>query len=222
MKTLLTMLAGAMLLGTASAREPDLDNGEEINEICAGCHGEYGQGDLSGKYPRLAGLPDEFIAAQLRLFRDRKRPNIAMIEHVDHRQMPDPDIQDISAYLARIELPNKLPPVDENDPNYNAYERLLLSKRLVQIPQADGDMQAGETLYRKECRTCHGAAGEGSHKKAVPMLAGQHTDYLWRQIDKYLQGDRIHDPDAPDQDILADFSSDQLRDIFAYLSILDD
>ena len=37
--------------------EPDLELGEEINEVCASCHGEFGQGGKGGEYPRLAGLP---------------------------------------------------------------------------------------------------------------------------------------------------------------------
>ena len=83
-----------------SLAEADPDIGEEINEVCAGCHGEYGQGGSDGEYPRLAGLPAAFIAQQLLLFRDRSRTNLAMVEYVDHRQMPDKDIASISVYLA--------------------------------------------------------------------------------------------------------------------------
>ena len=54
------------------------------------------------------------------------------------------------------------------------------------------------------------------------MLAGQYTEYLWRQVDKYTKGIRIHDPSAPDDRLLAEFTNEQLRDIFAYASVLDD
>jgi cytochrome c553 len=197
-------------------------NGEEINEVCAGCHGEFGQGGKEGEYPRLAGQPAAFIARQLELFRDRDRPNMAMIEYVDHRQMPDPDIADISAYLAAIELPSKLPPVDPDAPNFDAFERLLQAKRVIQIPRAEGDREAGRRLYRRECGPCHGREGWGDPDQAVPMLGGQYTSYLWRQVDKYAKGLRIHDPDAPDDRLLQEFSRAELRDIFAYLSTVDD
>lgn len=200
----------------------DMDNGEEINEVCAGCHGEFGQGGKQGEYPRLAGMPAEFIAKQLILFRDRKRPNIAMIEYVDHRQMPDKDIADVSAFLAAIDIPSKLPPIDENDPDFDALERLKQAEQIVQIPRAPGDVDAGRKLYNKECASCHSRDGLGNVKKAVPMLAGQYTNYLWRQVDKYLNGYRIHDEDDPDDELLREFDTGQLRDIFAYLSILDD
>ena len=219
------LVAGLLLASfsvTGSGEAIDLENGEEINELCAGCHGEYGQGGKEGEYPRLAGLPAAFIARQLELFRDRKRPNIAMIEYVDHRQMPDRDIADVSAFLAAIELPTRLPPVDETAPDFDAYARLIQAKRLMQIPRAVGDLEQGERLYRKECRSCHGDRGEGDRDKAVPMISGQYTGYLWRQIEKYRKGVRIHDPEAPEDRFLEEFSQTDLRDILAYLSVLDD
>jgi cytochrome c553 len=54
------------------------------------------------------------------------------------------------------------------------------------------------------------------------MVAGQYTSYLWRQVDKYLKGERIHDEDDPDDELLAALDHDQIRDILAYLSTLDD
>jgi cytochrome c553 len=202
--------------------EGDLDIGEEINETCAGCHGEFGQGGKGGEYPRIAGQPRGFLIQQLLQFRDRTRLNLAMVEYVDHRQMPDEDIVHISAYLAQLQLPTKLPAVDESAPGFNAYQRLLEAKKIIQIPRAAGDVNKGERLYGKECASCHGKDGAGKHAKDVPMLAGQYTSYLWRQVPKYLDGRRVHDSDSPDEEILAEFSDAELQDIFAYLSILDD
>jgi cytochrome c553 len=215
-------LCGWLFPAAAGAREPDLENGREINEVCAGCHGEDGQGGKQGEYPRLAGQPEAFLVRQLELFRERERPNLAMVEYVDHRQMPDPDIADISAYLAAIELPTRLPPADPNAPDYDALERLRQAERVMQIPPAPGDVAAGAKLYRKECASCHGRDGAGDRPKAVPMVSGQYTNYLWRQVDKYLSGVRIHDPEDPDDGLLAEFEREELRDIFAYLSTLDD
>lgn len=216
---------GLLLAVTAAqcgANDYDPDNGEEINEVCAGCHGEFGQGGKEGEYPRLAGQPADFTAKQLHLFRDRKRPNLAMVEYVDERQMPDQDIRDVSIYLAAIRLKTKLPPADENDPGFNAYQRLLESKKLMQIPRAKGDIEVGRKTYRKECGACHGRDGWGDLEKAVPMLAGQYTNYLWRQVEKYRNKIRVHDDKAPDEELLQEFSDRELQNIFAYLSIVDD
>jgi len=204
------------------AREPDMDNGEEINEVCAGCHGIYGEGGKQGEYPRLAGQPLQFLADQLLLFRERRRPNLAMVEYIDERQMPDPDIQDVSAYLAAIELPTRLDPVDEHAPGFDALARLEEAKRVLQIPRAEGDTHAGEKLYKRECASCHGRDGRGDAQDAVPMLAGQYTNYLWRQVDKYQAGIRIHDRSAPDERLLAEFDKTELRDVLAHVSTLDD
>jgi len=211
-----------LLCQALPAREYDPDNGEEINEVCAGCHGEYGQGGNEGEYPRLAAQPPEFLAEQLHLFRDRKRPNIAMIEYVDDRQMPEEDIQDVSIFLSRIKLKTKLPPVDETAPDFDAYARLLESKRLMQIPLAEGDVERGRKLYAEECRSCHGKLGWGSHKKNTPMLAGQYTNYMWRQVQKLRKRIRIHEKDEPDQELLDDVKDADLTDIFAFLSTVDD
>lgn len=225
-RTTIWLLSLVLAVGAVDASDrfadADMRNGEEINEVCAGCHGELGQGGKEGEYPRLAGLPASFIAKQLLLFRDRSRKNMAMVEYVDHRQMPDPDIDDISAYLATIELPSKLPPIDESAPGFNAYERLLATKRMVQIPRAEGDLEVGKKRYRRECGSCHGAEGQGDEDDGVPMLAGQYTNYLWRQVDKYIAKLRIHDETEPEDELLSELSRDELRDIFAYLSTVDD
>jgi cytochrome c553 len=219
------VLIAALLLSpamAATAAAVDLRNGEDINETCAGCHGEFGQGGKEGEYPRLAGLPAAFIARQLHLFRERKRPNLAMLEYVDHRQMPDADIEDVAAYLAAIELPTQLPPLDHAAAGFDALARLEAAKKIMQIPPAPGDAANGARLYRRECGSCHGRDGQGDEKEAVPMLAGQYTGYLWRQVDKYRKGQRIHDPSDPEDRLLKAFTDDQLRDIFAHLSLLDD
>ena len=217
-------IAGALAssLLPALAYEYDEEIGREINEVCAGCHGEFGQGGKEGEYPRIAGMPAAFISEQLHLFRERRRPNLAMVEYVDDRQMPDSDIEDVSRFLEKIELKTKLPPANENDPGFDAYARLLESKQLMQIPRADGDTEVGRRLYKKECASCHGREGWGDRKKAVPMLAGQYTNYLWRQVEKYRTRIRIHDKDDPDDELLSAFSDRELQDIFAYLSIVDD
>lgn len=226
MKSTYLQTAGIILallfMSPAGGFDYDPDIGEEINEVCAGCHGEFGQGGKEGLYPRLASMPAKFISRQLMLFRDRKRPNMAMIEYIDERQMPDEDIHHISQYLSQIKLKTKLPPVDETAPEFNAYQRLLESKQIMQIPRAAGNITKGAKLYKKECRSCHGKEGYGDQQKAVPLLAGQYTNYLWRQVKKLRNRDRIHDPEAPDEELLDDFSDKELTDIFAWLSIVDD
>jgi cytochrome c553 len=204
------------------ASEPDLVTGKDINGVCAGCHGEFGQGGKNGVYPRIAGLPRAYLYKQVKLFQKNSRPNLPMLEHVHERQLSDQEILDISAFLERIDLPIRLPLVDESAPGFNAYQRLLDSKKVVQIPVYEGDSANGARIYNKECRSCHGKDGWGDREKAVPQLAGQYSEYLLHQVAKYIKKIRIHDEDAPDEELLGEFSAEEIRDILAYLATVDD
>ena len=168
----------------------------------------------------MAGLPAEYIERQLILFRTRKRPNMPMVEHTDEMELPNSDIDDIAAYIARMELPKKLPPIDKE--NFDPYQRLLLAERTFNVARAPGDPGQGEKIYNKECRSCHGDEGWGRPDKGAPFIAGQYTEYLWHQVELLIERKRVHDPEEPDEELLADFSEEELRDIFAYLSIVDD
>lgn len=60
----------------------------------------------------------------------------------------------------------------------------------------------------------------------MPMLVGQYTQYLKRQINKYIAGERIHDkyldedPTDREKDVLNQLKPEEIRDILAYLSVL--
>jgi cytochrome c553 len=208
----------------AAEHNYDKYNADDINQVCAGCHGEYGMGGKEGKYPRLAGMPVKYIFKEMIAFRNRSRPNMPMVEHVDDRQMPDEDIMDISIFLNKIKLANHMSKIDENAPDFDAYARLLEAKKTIQIPKAKGDIKAGEKLYKKECKSCHGKDGMGSadNEEIVPQLAGQYTQYLIRQIKLYIELKRNHDKEDPEEEFFKSFSAEQIRDIFAYISVLDD
>jgi cytochrome c553 len=222
MKGKIFVLVTSLGMTSLSFAALDLDNGADIHEVCATCHGEYSQGGKQGEYPRMAGQPAGFIENQLRLFRARARTNMAMLPHTEERELSDQDIVDVSAYVAQIYLPTQLPLIDENATDFDALQRLQDAKKVLNIPRAEGDIDAGEKLYQRECRSCHGEQGKGKEEHSVPMLAGQYTNYLWRQVAKYINKERIHDPDAPEEELLAAFTETELRDIFAYMSVCDD
>ncbi len=196
--------------------------GDEINQVCAGCHDEFGMGGSDGKYPRIAGLPVPYIIKEIVFFRERHRPNIAMVEHVEERQLSNAEVMDIAIYLNKIKLNNRLSIIDETAPDFDAYARLQEAKSVIQIGKTAGDIEKGKKLYKKECKSCHGKKGEGDQEDGVPLLAGQYQNYLQRQINQYIKGKRLHDEDDPEEEFLKSFSKEQMKDIFAYISILDD
>lgn len=69
---------------------------------CAGCHGPAGVG-IPGQYPRLAGQYAEYVAAQLKSFREGGRsndPNGAMRGVAAH--MSDREIRAVAEYAAGL------------------------------------------------------------------------------------------------------------------------
>ncbi|MCK5360699.1 MAG: NapC/NirT family cytochrome c [Gammaproteobacteria bacterium] len=200
--------------------ELDMDYAEEINETCAGCHGEFGEGTINGEYPRLAGMDANYLAKQLRLFKTRERHNIPMIPFTTERELPEEDVLLIATYLAQIELPTKLPPIDESK-EFDALERLQKSGKVVNVPRYSGNVEAGRNFYQKECAGCHADDAWGDNSRKIPQLAGQYSIYLKRQIDNFRKAERLHD-DPRDADIFKSFSDREIRDLLAYLSILDD
>jgi len=205
-------------------KEHDYDKytGDEINQVCAGCHEEFGMGGKDGKYPRIAGLPIKYIIKEIVLFRERKRPNIAMVEHVEERQLSNDEVMDIAIFLNKIKLNNRLSKIDETSPDFDAYARLQEAKSVIQIGKSKGDLKKGKKLYRKECKSCHGKQGESDEEESIPMIAGQYTKFLWRQLDMYISGKRLHDDEDPEEEFFKSFSREELRDMLAYISILDD
>ncbi len=211
---------------TAQEKLPDYDpdDAEDIMEICAGCHGVYGQGTADGEYPRLAGMNPAYLAKQLKAFKKRTRINIPMIPFANERELPEQDVKTITAFLAGINLPTHIEAVDETvtqQEGFDALGRLEQSKRTLNIPNYPGNAVAGGRLYRKECATCHGKKGEGNRLLTIPMLTGQHSRYLLRQIGKFQKGERFHD-DPRDQQIFQQFSESEIADILAWLSLQDD
>src|SRR6266850_835836 len=72
------VLSTAPALAQQKGAQPDLAKAQSIAApvctACAGCHGPAGAG-IPGQYPRLAGQYAEYVASQLKSFRDIARSN---------------------------------------------------------------------------------------------------------------------------------------------------
>ena len=210
----LSILVLAMFLGMTSAVAVDLQEGKEINGTCAACHGDNGQGGGKGEYPRIAGQQVRYLESQLKNFRSRARINIPMFPYTQERELSDADIKDVSAYIAGIELSNRMPTYTGNE---DALTRLLMADKVMIIPRAEGDIDKGGAIYQKQCASCHGKTAKG--RGMFPMLVGQYTSYLKRQVDLYLKGDRAHDEEGT-TGVLNTLDETQIRDILAYLTAI--
>ncbi len=204
------LLAG--VLASSAAVAVDLEKGKEINGTCAACHGDQGAGGKKGEYPRIAGQRVAYIENQLKNFRSRTRVNIPMYPYTQERELSDEDIKDIAAYLAGIELSNKMPIFKGTE---DALTRLQMVDRVMIIPRAEGNLDHGQAIYQKQCAACHGKTGKG--RGMFPMLVGQYTNYLKRQVDLYLKGDRPHDEEGT-VGVLNGLKEQDVQDILAYLT----
>jgi cytochrome c553 len=137
-----------------------------------------------------------------------------MFPYTQERELPDEDIRDVAAYLASIVLPTTPP---EFKPTDDAMTRLTAMEKVMIIGKLDGDIPNGEKIYQERCADCHGQTGLG--KGRFPMLVGQYTNYLRRQMDHFIKGDRTHDDDEG-KGILAKLKAKDLDDVLAYITRL--
>jgi cytochrome c553 len=179
----------------AAEHDAPQDSGKDIYGPCAACHGDMGQGGKRGEYPRLAGQRPGYIEYTLRKFRSRERLNLPMFPYTQERELSDADIKAVAAYIAGIELSTRVPDFKPTD---DALTRLEAMQNVMIFPKLDGDLANGKQLYKEECAYCHGADGRG--KTRFPMLIGQYTNYLQKQMDAYIKGERPHDTVEDDEE----------------------
>ena len=198
MRTLILLLV--FFSTSFSLYAADLANGKAINKRCALCHGTYGQGTPGRLSPRIAGLNKGYMIKAIKEYRSGKRVNPLMIKTSSIDEMSPRDIEDIAAYLAKIDL--------SPDPQFN-------------VTQVGWSIKKGQKLYKKECKSCHAKDGYGKSRKKAPALAGQHYEYLFTTLKLYQQDNRVHDDD-PDDDLFDDYGDGDLLNLTAYLVSLDD
>jgi cytochrome c553 len=88
------------------------------------------------------------------------------------------------------------------------------SSFLVAPVQAAGDPAKAQTIVNQVCAACHGVDGN-SLLPANPSLAGQHADYLYKQLVEFKAGARAN---AIMAGMVANLSSDDMRNLAAYYS----
>jgi len=96
MKSIALTAALAAACAGAHAQQAAPGFGRNLAAPCAICHGPNGAN--AGGLPDLAGQPEDYIAQQLRDFRDGKRP--ATIMHQIAKGYTEPQIASLAAFFA--------------------------------------------------------------------------------------------------------------------------
>jgi cytochrome c553 len=147
--------------------KPDLDRGEKLFQNCATCHGATGGGEPDGSIPRIAGQHFRVIVKQLVDYRHGNRWDPRMERYADRHLLPDAQsLADVAAFISKQE---RMTPRGVGHGTY---------------------AQQGVHVYAAQCSFCHGRGGEGDETELVPRVAGQHYEYLLRQIYDAVDGRR--------------------------------
>ncbi|MCL1961854.1 MAG: c-type cytochrome [Desulfovibrionaceae bacterium] len=173
----------------------DALRGEIAFEICQGCHRHNAVGREDGSYPRLAGQHASVLIKQMTDVRSNRRQNKKMRSFIDTHVITPQEIADIAMYL------QSLPVTPDNG-------------------KGEGDNLAqGETLYKRDCVSCHGAKGEGDEAKFYPRVSGQHYKYLLREGRLIRDGGRGNaNPDM--MKAVKPYSDADLKAVVDYMSRL--
>lgn len=172
MKRRLVSLSGAIVLGLGLGlvHAEDIDAGSRAAAeriavgTCATCHGPRGH-SFSPKFPVLAGQHPGYLLAQLQAFKAQTRGDPDALGYMWGMAAPldDEVMASLADYYSR-----QTPVAGPNAP-------AALVARGKEIYQS-GDATAGVP----PCAACHGTAAAGTDN--YPRLAGQHVQYLMKQL----------------------------------------
>jgi cytochrome c553 len=156
---------------------------DDTVHVCTSCHGFDGR-SVSPNFPILAGQQAGYIEAQLKAFRDHTRAdrNARTYMWGMAAHSSDAMIRVIATYFSSQKLE-------------------------VSHPATQAQMLAGEEIFRHgipaknitPCQSCHGVDGRGIG--AIPRLAGQHPEYIAKQLEYFASDERkssVMSPGAKD------------------------
>lgn len=173
---------GTLSAGTAASADP-IDAGQITvagngrgAPPCASCHGKTGEGDPAAGFPRLAGLPADYLQRQLDDFAGGRRQNPIMLPIA--KALSTDELRALAHYYEI--LPTQAAAVTAADTSDATVGRLLAERG-----RWDEDVPA--------CSRCHGNDGSGIGQN-FPALAGQSSLYMVNQLRAWQKGTRDPGP----------------------------
>jgi cytochrome c553 len=162
----------------------DVQAGQTKAGTCAACHGLDGNPtDL--QYPRLAGMPERYVAQQLALFKSRERQSgMAAVMYPFADMLTAQDMRDLGAYFQTQKPGAGIADDTIIASGPNAGKPYYMVGRQIFM---GGDPSRGLPA----CMACHGPAGLGNPGPAYPSLVGQSAPYVQRRLEEYRTGTTV-------------------------------
>jgi cytochrome c553 len=158
-----TALLSATALTAHAQGSPEA--GKEKAAACAACHGETGNTSVP-QYPNLAGQTARYLYLQLKDFKEGRRKDPLMSPMV--ASLSKQDMYDLAAYFSQQK------PIATNYP-------------VTSAKVTEGKQVADAAL----CTMCH--LGGFSGQNEVPRVAGQHYEYVVKQLKDFRERRRTND-----------------------------
>ena len=188
-----------LVIFSSNIQAGDIAKGKEKSITCVACHGESGV-SVSPIWPKLAGQHESYISSQLHEFKkgiDGKRNNAIM--YGVSLALSNEDIDDLSAYYAS------------------------LNKSIGTT--ADESFKLGQNIYRggnmeykiQACIACHGPNGDGNGPASMPVLSGQHAEYVYSQLKNFQSGMRSNDPNKMMRNIVHRMTDEEMKSVAQYI-----
>lgn len=187
-----SLLVAVAALAVASASAQDIEAGRKKAEACVACHGPNGNSTVP-QFPILAGQTARYIYLQLKDFKEGRRTEPQMEPFV--KDLTRDDMFNLAGYFA-------------------AQKPRATGFKVDAAKAARGRAKAEETL----CTMCHLGGFKGQNE--IPRVAGQHHDYVVKQMQDFKQARRTND--AGNMASVSKTLSDQdIDDLAHYLVTLD-
>ncbi|QCP52000.1 cytochrome c4 [Trinickia violacea] len=194
------LLAGSACQDLEHSRQvdnPDVRGKTIALQVCSNCHGATGV-SVSPTFPKLAGQRKEYLVDQLTDFKSHSRadPNAQRFMW-GFTHLTDTQIDELATYFS--------------------------SQSAVLGETSDlALINEGRTIYHSglpdkgvvACVSCHGQHGEGMNQ--FPRLAGQHADYVTKQLEVFRQTD-TRPRGAVMKAVCANMSDREMRAVAAFV-----
>ena len=209
------LLAVAVAAGPSAAQEKKKrDPGKRLymTNTCIACHGRNGAGAMLD-YPNLAGQDVKYMIAQIKDIMAGKRTGSpdatgnprsqgmrgALVTPEGEARIQPDQIKAIAEWLEKQEPAKPAPP---------------------EKPIAAANIEAGQSLYNKKCRSCHGKDAM-KPLKGYPIIAGQKRSYLITQINDIKSKARSNGKSKLMLATVKNLGDDEIGVLADYLSQID-